>query len=98
MSEMAERFGANFLRCRRRVCLSQEEVAVRASLHRTEIGLIEHGRRLPRLDTVVKLAGAVEAEIGELFEGINWVPVEQRSGAFVMDSLPRSPTRRHPDP
>jgi len=93
---MAERFGANLLRCRRRARLSQEEVGVRASLHRTEVGLVEHGRRLPRIDTVVKLAAAVEAEVGELFKGISWVPVDQRRGSFVMDSRPQSPMRRHP--
>lgn len=69
MSEVAERFGENLIRCRRRVGLSQEEVAVRACLHRTEIGHLEHGRRLPRIDTAIKLAAAIEAEIGELVEG-----------------------------
>jgi transcriptional regulator with XRE-family HTH domain len=42
-SAVGERFGAN-LRCvRRREGLSQEALAVRASLHRTEIGRPEEG-------------------------------------------------------
>jgi transcriptional regulator with XRE-family HTH domain len=88
MSEMAERFGANLLRCRRRMRLSQEELAERASLHRTEIGLLEHGRRLPRLDTVVKLAASMDIEVDELVAGIAWVVGGQRCGAFVLGSEP----------
>jgi transcriptional regulator with XRE-family HTH domain len=34
----------------------------RAGLNRTEINLLEHDRRVPRLDTIVKLAGAVEVK------------------------------------
>ena len=98
MSEMAERFGANLARARRRVRLSQEDVAYRASLHRTEISGLERGLRLPRVDTLVKLASAVEAEVGELVEGISWVVGDYRPGAFVMDSLPLSTTTRQPDP
>lgn len=86
MNEVAERFGENLTRCRRRVRLSQDEVAVRAGLHRTEIGHLEHGRRLPRIDTAMKLAAAIEAQIGELVEGISWVSGDYRAGAFVLDS------------
>lgn len=71
---VAERFGANLLRCRRRVRLSQEQTAVRALLHRTEIGLLEHGERVPRIDTLMKLAGALEVAPGELLAGIEWLP------------------------
>lgn len=86
MNELAECFGANLARCRRRVCLSQDETAVRASLHRTEVSNLERGLRLPRLDTAVKLAAAVEAELGELVAGIAWVSGDYRVGAFVQGS------------
>lgn len=75
---VAERFGANLVRVRKRAGLSQEELGFRASLHRTEIGMLERGIRKPRLDTIVKLVGALEVDAGELFEGMAW-----KSGAPV---------------
>ena len=54
--QVARRFGENLRRARKGAGLSQEELGVRASLHRTEIGLLERGERIPRIDTLVKLA------------------------------------------
>lgn len=48
---VAEQFGANLRYCRRRAGLSQEETAMRASLHRTAVSYIERGTRIPRIDT-----------------------------------------------
>ncbi len=56
---VAVRFGENLSRARKRAGMSQEEAGIRASLHRTEIGLLERGERVPRIDTAIKLAGAV---------------------------------------
>lgn len=36
--KIADQFGRNLAYCRRRAKLSQEELAVRASLHRTAVG------------------------------------------------------------
>jgi hypothetical protein len=41
---------------------------------------------MPRVDTLMKLAGAVEASPGELLEGIQWLPGQARSGAFSVAS------------
>lgn len=79
---LAERFGENLKRARRRTGLSQEELAVRASLHRTEIGLVERGERLVRLDTAIKLSGAAGVPLGELVAGIEWSPGFARRGRF----------------
>lgn len=79
---IAEQFGANLLRARKRAGLSQEATAVRASLHRTEIGLLERGERLPRIDTMIKLAGALSVAPSELVEAIDWSPGETRQGRF----------------
>jgi XRE family transcriptional regulator, regulator of sulfur utilization len=79
---VAEQFGHNLARLREQSGITQEELAFRASLHRTEIGLLERGGRLPRIDTLAKLAGALEVEPGALFEGIKWEPGEVRRGLF----------------
>lgn len=66
---VAKQFGANLLRIRRRANVSQEEVGLRTGLHRTAVGLLERGERVPRIDTVVKLAFAFEVPVAELVIG-----------------------------
>ncbi len=83
--DVAAQFGVNLRRLRRRVGLSQEEAAVRASIHRTAVGMIERGERLARVDTVAKLAGALGVEPGALFEGIVWETGTVRVGQFKPD-------------
>jgi transcriptional regulator with XRE-family HTH domain len=80
---VADQFGRNLAYCRRRAKLSQEELAVRASLHRTAVGQIERGERIARLDTVVKLAGSLEVPPEELLDGIGWTPGGTRLGHFT---------------
>jgi transcriptional regulator with XRE-family HTH domain len=79
---LAVLLGENLARARKRAGLSQEELGVRASLHRTEISLLERGTRLPRIDTIIKLAGALEIPLDELIEGIGWSPGSTVAGAF----------------
>jgi transcriptional regulator with XRE-family HTH domain len=79
---VAERFGDNLRRCRKQAGLSQEEVARRASMHRTQVAVAERGERLPRIDTLVKLAGALEVSPDELLAGLKWKPGEVQAGRF----------------
>ena len=72
---VVEVFAENMVRFRNGISLSQEEVAARAQIHRTEVSLLERAKRTPRIDTLVKLAGALEVEPGELLGGIEWIPV-----------------------
>jgi transcriptional regulator with XRE-family HTH domain len=83
---IGEKFGRNLFLSRRRAYLSQERLGARAGLHRTEIGLLENGQRVPRLDTLVKLIGALSVEPGELLAGIAWEVDGRRqpSGRFVL--------------
>lgn len=84
--ELADGFGRNLLRLRKRTRLSQEQLAARADLHRTEIGLLENGKRVPRLDTIIKLAGGVEVEAAQLLMGLRWYAGSApRPGAFYVD-------------
>ena len=88
--EVAVKFGRNLYRCRRRAAMSQEELGNLASLHRTEIGMLEHGTRLARVDTLMKLAGALSVSPLELLEGIHWTPGNSHEGSFAISerSLP----------
>jgi DNA-binding XRE family transcriptional regulator len=69
--EVKIRFGE---RLRVRAGLTQAELGYQASLHRTEISLLERGGRLPRIDTAVKLAGCLSVSLDELAIGIGWNP------------------------
>lgn len=80
--DIAARFGQNLRRCRKRADLSQEELSVRASVHRTEISHLERGLRVARVDTLVKLRGSLGVSADELLEGMGWNPGGTRIGQF----------------
>jgi transcriptional regulator with XRE-family HTH domain len=80
---VADQFGRNLAYCRRRAKLSQEELAVRASLHRTAVGQLERGERVARVDTLVKLAGSLAIPPEELLDGMGWDPGGTRLGRFT---------------
>lgn len=79
---VAERFSENLIRHRKQAGLSQEGLGFAAGLHRTEIGELERGYRLPRIDTLLKLSGALGVEPGELLAGIEWRPAARPLGRF----------------
>jgi transcriptional regulator with XRE-family HTH domain len=72
--EVAERFGENLRRLRKRSGISQEALGLRCSLHRTEIGLLERGARVPRIDTLIKIASGLGIRPDALLAGISWTP------------------------
>lgn len=72
--QIALRFGANLLAARRRARITQEELSRCACLDRTEIGHLEKGRRVARIDTLLKLAGALEIPAADLLAGMAWLP------------------------
>lgn len=63
--QAAERIGRNVFMARRRAGFSQEELGALAGLHRTEVGMVEKGERLPRVDTLLKLAASLAVPVGE---------------------------------
>jgi len=68
---LPERFGKNLARYRQAAGLTQEVLAEKAGLHRTEIGELENGKRVCRIDTLAKLCGALQIEAESLMEGID---------------------------
>jgi len=69
-----DRFSANLRRARKAAGISQEELAERCEIHRTEVSLLERGGREPRLGTMVKLATALGTTPEALCSGITWNP------------------------
>ena len=84
--DFATRFGHNLARCRDRAGLSQEELGMRAELHRTAVGQLERGQRIARADTLVKLAGSLDITPEDLLEGLAWEPSSRTEGRLTVDN------------
>lgn len=67
--EVAHRraFGERVRRLRVQREWTQEEMAERASIHRSYLASIESGSRNPSLDTIVKLANGLHVPVADLF-------------------------------
>ena len=88
--KLADQFGSNLRYCRKRAKLSQEGLAVRASVHRTEVDHLERGERVCRVDTLIKLAGALDIPPEELLDGLGWDPGSTIVGGFKFELGPVS--------
>jgi DNA-binding XRE family transcriptional regulator len=84
-SRLAEQFGRNLWRHRRCAALSQVELADLAELHRVDIGALERGERLPRIDTILKVSAGVEASPCLLLAGLHWQPGYYVEGDFYVE-------------
>ncbi len=86
MSGFPEAFGERLLVARFNYRHStQETLADRAEIHRTQISQLENGRQVPLLDTFVKLAGACGVTADELLGPIRWEPGRPgRPGRYVL--------------
>lgn len=66
----AATFAANVKRLREKRGLTMEEAAWSVGMHHTAWGRIESGERRPTLQTIFKLARALQVPPAELFAGI----------------------------
>jgi transcriptional regulator with XRE-family HTH domain len=57
-----------------------------AELHRTQISELLRGRQVPRLDSVVRLSGALGVEPAELLEGVRFEPAAQQGEYRIAQS------------
>ena len=80
--DIAAQFGDNLAHARRGAEMSQDDLSVKASVHRTEISQLERGLRIPRIDTLVKVAASLEIDPAELLKGIEWQAGETQYGQF----------------
>ncbi|MBL1279776.1 MAG: helix-turn-helix transcriptional regulator [Fluviicola sp.] len=62
----------NVIKSHRKKCgISQEELALKAGLHRTYIGMIERGEKNLTLINIMKISSALEIKISNLFYECN---------------------------
>jgi len=64
-------FGENVRKYRRLLNISQEELAHKADLHRTYIGMIERAEKNITLVNIEKIANALEVNIKDLLKNSN---------------------------
>ncbi|WP_256805057.1 helix-turn-helix domain-containing protein [Pseudomonas putida] len=61
-SQLVNIFAANVKRLRLELGISQEELAERAGVHRTYIGMLERSEKNATLNSIERLAGALGVE------------------------------------
>jgi transcriptional regulator with XRE-family HTH domain len=69
--DIKQRFGLAIKERRQELAISQEELAERASLHRTYVSDIERGTRNVSIENIAKLAKALNISISALFANYN---------------------------
>lgn len=62
------RFGQNVQAQRQALSISQEELAYRAGLHRTYIGMVERAERSISLQNAKKIADALNVKLDKLLD------------------------------
>ena len=92
LAPITERFGRNLRRIRKNSGLSQEALADRAGIHRTEASLLERGRREPELATMLKLAAALGVSLADLMDGIEWLPPKKADSRNASMQIPARST------
>jgi transcriptional regulator with XRE-family HTH domain len=79
--ELERSYGRNLRRIRKERGFSQEALAFRAEVHRTEVSLLERGKRDPGVNMTLRLAGALGVDPSDLLAGAAFVPSEHGSVA-----------------
>lgn len=70
MSDIAKTVGRRLRSCRQAQSFSQEKLAERAGLHPTYIGQVERGEKNLTIESLEKIAGALNMPIADVFERI----------------------------
>ena len=71
MKDLRTAFGARLRELRKRVPLTQEELAHRARIASSYLSDLERGRQSPTLDVVNRLARALKVTMADLFGPLN---------------------------
>jgi transcriptional regulator with XRE-family HTH domain len=69
---VARQLGRRIKRRRQFLDLSQEALAERSGMHRTQFSVYENGQRMPLASSLIKLAAGLEISVGQLVVGIEW--------------------------
>lgn len=69
-SDAAAHVGRQIVEIRRRLALTQDDLASASGIDSSNIRAFENGRAMPSIHTLVRLANALNVEPAELLEGL----------------------------
>lgn len=72
---------------------SQEEMAERADLHTTYIGQLERGEKNATIESISKVAAALDISLSKLFENISLASSEKDIPSRCYDLIQKQPLR-----
>jgi len=73
MQEILVALGRRMKELREKQRVSQEAFAERCGLHRTAVGLLERGKSIPRLDTLLIVSEGLGVTVSTLLRGIEHI-------------------------
>lgn len=88
------RFGETVKRVRRERGISQEALADQCGLHRTQISLLERGRRSPRLPTLIVIARELGVPSAALLDHLPAPQAKRLTNADKRESGSRTNQRK----
>lgn len=77
----AASFGKKLREARQAAGMTQERLAQLSSIDRSQVGHLEAGRKMPKLDTIIRLAGALDIEPCKLIADVRWTPPSETPGS-----------------
>jgi transcriptional regulator with XRE-family HTH domain len=86
--EARMRFAANVERVCRQHDYSMDQLVERSGIEREELETIMRGETEVRVDSILRLAGALEVTPADFYEGVAWIPDGEGGGEFQIDELP----------
>jgi transcriptional regulator with XRE-family HTH domain len=79
------RFAANVERLRGQRGYSLDQLAARSQMGMKELEAVLHGESEARVDSILRLAGALDVSPGKLYEGVAWIPDGEGGGQYRVD-------------
>jgi transcriptional regulator with XRE-family HTH domain len=83
--EARMRFAANVERLRGQRGYSLDQLAERSQMGMKELEAVLHGESEAQVDSILRLAGALEVSPGRLYEGVTWIPDGEGGGQYRID-------------
>lgn len=93
-SEAARILGERVRGHRQQLGLSQEDIADLAEMHVTNLGKIERGQSNPSLTTIIRVAGVLNVDPGDLVRGLELTQLPARSHRLTAAELIRERRKR----
>lgn len=70
INDVYKEIGERIVTARRKLEMSQEQLASSSGIDRSHMGFIEQGRRKPTLSTLIKIAKTLDMTLEQLFKGL----------------------------